>query len=146
MQTRSSCRCRNSHQAAGRGIFAFLPGLVIALLPKCPFCVLSLSSAITVCSAKNISGYAPDWTSWISIAFAVLTIALVFYNFKGVRTWIALLLIAAGSALVIYSELSSGLLQPYYAGSMLLITGVWVNGSLYHFIRKIIGRPALSHG
>jgi hypothetical protein len=137
MQTHCQSKCTSKQTQDRNGFFSFLPGIVIALIPKCPFCILSYTSAITVCSAKNISGHTPDWTSWISIAFALLTFIITAYNYKGWRTPIALLIIAAGCALVIYSELISGLLQPYYWGCSLLVLGIWFNGSLLFFVRKI---------
>lgn len=137
MKTHCQNKCSAESKIQKRSsYFSFLPGILIAIIPKCPFCVLSYTSAITVCSAKSMGGHSPDWTSWISIAFALLTLVITAYNYKGRRTQFALLLIMAGIALVIYSELFSGLLQPYYWGCSLLITGVWVNGSLLYFIRK----------
>jgi hypothetical protein len=85
-----------------------------------------------------MGGHTPDWTSWISIAFALLTFIITAYNYKGWRTRFALLIIAAGCALVIYSELFNGLLQTYYWGCSLLMIGIWFNGSLLFFANKMI--------
>jgi len=118
--------------------YSLLTGILIALLPKCPFCILSFTSAITVCSSKGLTTYSPHWTSFISIAFAALTILIVAYNYKGIKTQVALFFILTGSALVIYSELFSGLLQPYYLGSSILLLGVWINGSFIFFYNKFL--------
>lgn len=138
MQTHCQSKCTSKKKQDRKGFFSFLPGIVIALIPKCPFCILSYTSAITVCSSKNINDHMPDWTSWISIAFALLTFLITAYNYKGWRTRIALLIIGVGCSLVIYSELFSGMLQPYYWGSSLLIVGIWFNGSLLFMVRKIL--------
>ena len=144
MQKSPHCQCqpKRASKKVG-GIFSFLPGLLIALLPKCPFCILTYTSAITICSSKSLSGYTPHWTSWISIVFSILTLIITLYNYKGQRTWLAALFILSGSAVITYSELYSGLIQPYYWGCGILIFGVWINGSLPYFIRLIVPFPKM---
>lgn len=135
----SRCHCPKQHaKNKSRFLSTFLPGLFIALIPKCPFCILTYTSAITICSAKSLNGYAPHWTSWISISLTALTLIITLYNFKGYRTWIASGIILIGTVLISYSELITGLIQPYYWGCGILIFGVWVNGSLPFFIRLIM--------
>ena len=137
MQTVCKVACAKKKQATGvQDSVSFLPGILIALIPKCPFCILSFTSAITVCSSKTLPVHDSNWTSYISIAFSVLTAVIVAYNYKGVKTQFALATIGLGIALIVYSELYSGLLQSYYWGSAFLIVGVWINGSLEFFIRK----------
>ena len=139
MQTYSQrCSCKKTDsKKMDLNFSSLLPGLLIALIPKCPFCVLSYTSAITVCGSKNMDGYLPHWTSWISIFFSLLTLLLTFNNYKGVRTQLSCFLILVGSALIVYSELFTGLLYSYYWGSVILIVGVWVNGNLPFFLRMI---------
>lgn len=144
-----SCKtvCSNQKPVIRKsGLLSFLPGIVIAFLPKCPFCVLSLTSAITVCSTKNLEAYTPHWASWISIAFAVITMGIVACNYKGRKTQLALFFIACGSALIVYSELIAGLLQPYYWGCALVLLGVWINASFFYFWNKLgsVGRRLAS--
>ncbi len=140
MQTPDShCHCPKKHVGTkSKGLFSFVPGLLIALIPKCPFCILSYTSAITVCSSKNLGAYVPHWTSWISIGFVIITLAITLYNYKGFRTQMAGLFILIGGVLIGYSELFTGLLQFYYWGCGILILGVWINGSLPFFLRKIV--------
>jgi len=139
MQTHTQrCSCKQTSSKANAWRFSsMVPGILIAFIPKCPFCILSYTSAITVCSSKNMSGYLPHLTSWISIFFSLLTLVITCNNYKGIRTHIACLFILVGSALIVYSELFAGLLYPYYCGSGILILGVWVNGSLPFFLRTI---------
>jgi hypothetical protein len=147
MQTysqRCSCPKKHSKNTDWNIFFPLIPGLFIALIPKCPFCILSYTSAITVCSSKSISGYSPHWTSWISIFFSLITLIITFYNYKGLRTQIACLLILIGGILIVYSELFTRLLPSYYWGCAILIFGVWVNGSLLFFLRLILPLKNLS--
>jgi hypothetical protein len=134
----SECRCLKPHaEKKSKTLTAFLPVFFIALIPKCPFCILTYTSAITICSTNSLGNHAPQWTSWISIGFAMLTFLVTLYNNKGRRTLVAAAFILVGSLLIIYSELISGLLTPYYWGCGVLIFGIWVNGSLPYFIRHI---------
>jgi hypothetical protein len=139
MQTGSSgCEGkRKCNSNASRNWYSFLPAVFIAIIPKCPFCILSYTSAITVCSSKGLGGYESNWVSWISIAFAAFTFFITLYNYKGQRTLISCLLILTGSSLIVYSELFTGLLQYYFWGSGVLVLGVWINGSFPFFYRKL---------
>ena len=138
MQTHTGCHYRKKHVNVNAGSsFSWLSGILIALIPKCPFCILAYSSAITVCSSKSLAAYTPDWTSSVSIAFSFLTLIITLYNYKGYRTQLACLLILIGSSLIVYSEIFTGVLTTYYWGCAILILGVWTNGSLPFFISSV---------
>jgi len=121
-----------------RSTLPFLGGVLLVILPKCPFCILAYSSAITLCSGSKMYMHSPGWTSWISIALAALTFLMVAINFRGNRTWVALAMIFTGSLLIIRTELYTGELTDYYIGASVLFFGVWVNASFYYFYRKYI--------
>lgn len=118
-----------------------LSGLLIIVLPKCPFCVLTFSSAITLCSGAKIYQHVPGWASFISIGLAALILALLAWNYKGRRTLGAAALALLGSYFIISSELRTGELGEYYRGAFFLLLGVWMNGSFYFFFRQWV-RPA----
>ena len=136
-----SCRCRKGHKIEKRGRFLpVLTGLVIAFLPKCPFCIMAYSSAITLCSGAQIYDHNPTWVSYISIGLAALTLIIVLWNFKGIRTWIAATLVLLGSYFILDSELRTGDFENYYWGVGCLLMGVWVNGSFGYFYKRFL-RP-----
>lgn len=110
--------------------------LLIAILPKCPFCMLAYSSAITVCSTKAMV-HTSGWASYISIALALFTLGIVVYNYKGKRTIVAASLILLATAIISYSELYSGEVVHYYTGCLFLFIGAWANGSFVFFARLI---------
>lgn len=128
-----SCHCNKQK-------FSIATGLFIALLPKCHFCILAYSSAITLCSGTTLYHHTPIWTSYISVFLSLFTFLLVLWNFRGIRTIIAGFMVIVGCFLISYSELKTGELTYYYWGTVSLLTGVWVNGSFYYFFRKFM-RP-----
>lgn len=119
-----------------RSAFPILTGILIAILPKCPFCIAAYSSAIVLCSGTKLYHQAPDWTNFISIGLAVLTLIMILFNYRGKRTWFAASLVILGSLLIIRTELYTGELQEYYIGAFALLMGVWVNASFMFFYRK----------
>ena len=110
-------------------------GLFIALIPKCPFCILAYSSAITLCSGTKVYMHHPEWTSWISIILAIFTLLMVLFNYRGRRTIYAAILVLLGSSLIVVSELYTGEIQVYYYGVTILLFGVWFNASFMYFYR-----------
>lgn len=113
-----------------------LAGVAIAIIPKCPFCILAYSSAITLCSGTKMYMHAPDWTSWLSVGLAGLTLLMIVLNYRGKRTIMAALLVIAGSSLIISSELYTGEITMYYTGAVLLLFGVWLNANFYFIYNR----------
>lgn len=110
---------------------------------------MAYTSAITMCSAKSLTEFSPQGTSYISICLALITLSIVGWNYKGMKTIVACILILIGSAFIVQSELYSGLLAGYYWGSAMLFMGVWVNGNFAYVVRLFASRtekPALQHG
>ncbi len=118
--------------------FPVLTGILIAILPKCPFCIAAYSSAMVLCSGTKIYNQSPDWSNFISIALAGITLLMVLLNFRGKRTWVSAALIILGAGLIIKTELYTGELDGYYYGSIVLLLGVWVNGSFLSIFQKWI--------
>ena len=137
----NSCPCPKAKKPKQKArSLSVLSGLLIILLPKCPFCILTFSSAITLCSGAKIYQHAPGWASFISIGLAAATLLLLAWNYKGLRTIGAVSLVLLGSYFIISSELRTGELAEYYWGAFFLLLGVWMNGSFYFFFRKWV-RP-----
>lgn len=80
-----------------------------------------------------------NWTSYISIVLCLITLGIVLYNFKGIKTVIASLAIVAGGILLGYAELVSGNVSAYYWGCVVVFLGIWTNGSLQHFATRGMG-------
>ena len=112
--------------------------LLIALLPKCPFCILSFGSAIAMCGTANVQTGWADWAWELTLLWALTTNGLIIFNHKGRRTLYALGLTIPGSVIILASHISSGV-DPlvFFAGSALLFGGIWVNGSFGYFYKRI---------
>jgi len=134
----NSCTCSSSKKKRKKrnNPYPFLSGLLIALLPKCPWCILAYSSAITMCSGTKFYTPTDSWTTYLPISFAVFTLALLLYNYKGKKTILAATLVLLGSCLILDATFYYGDATAYYFGSLTLLFGVWINGSFFFFVRK----------
>ena len=131
------CTCKKQKiEALDSSWLSILGAFFIALLPKCPLCIMAYSSAVTLCSGKKLYDQDPTWASYISITLAIFTLLIVLYNFKGTKTWIAAALVIAGSSMIFTSEFYSGEMIHYNIGAGLLLLGVWLNANLMFFIKK----------
>lgn len=137
----SSCSCKSNQKVTKkRWQSSALLGVFIAILPKCPFCILTYSSALTLCSGATVYDHAPGWTSYISILLVLVTLFLILLNRKGAKTYWAAAAVLIGGAMITYSELYTGSLSTYYWGTTILIIGVWINGSFSYFYRTYFYR------
>ncbi len=111
--------------------------LIIALLPKCPLCLLSYSTAISLCSGKTLFQDTVGWTSYIPIFLALVLIGTFIYNFKGRKTLKAILIAVLGCVIILFGEYFSKSIATYYYGTAVLLFACWVNGSFSFFMKKI---------
>ena len=113
--------------------------LLIILLPKCPFCILSYSSAIAVCGSAGVQDMGLGDGFWLTGAWIGITLFSIGYNFKGRKTWYALGLSSLGSLCLLlpYFFPTESTLY-FYTGAFLLLWGVWVNGSFSYFFQKLL--------
>ena len=122
---------------------SLLSGILLALLPKCPFCFMAFSSTIMLCGeAGNVTAqhtFTSSTTITVTIFFCLLTLISVIFNYRDNRTKYAIGLVLLGSAFIALSVLAKGGLPLYYSGVGLIFTGVWLNASLLYFVKKIRG-------
>lgn len=132
-----SCKCkRRSTRKIKPSISPLFTGILIALIPKCPYCILAYSSAITMCSGTKLYSHTPGWTSYLLLALAALTLIFILINYKGKRTMASASLVATGSLLMFASQFYTFEINHYYIGTFLIFFGVWVNASFSFFYRK----------
>lgn len=123
---------RTSFKTA-RGI-SYLSTFLVILIPKCPFCIMAYTSAITVCGGQDVYLSQENWVSYIPLLLALLILFLLAFNRKGVRTLYALVIVMTG---FIFLVLTHQLILPpsfYNIGAGMLLAGIWVNGSFLSFM------------
>lgn len=116
---------------------SFLSSLLIVILPKCPFCIMAYSSALTMCGGKSVYLAQNNWVSYIPLALSMVILYILARNNKGQRTFAAIGVAVAGiSILVMVHQV---LLSPgyYNLGAFLLFFAVWLNGSFLSFVSQI---------
>jgi hypothetical protein len=111
--------------------------LFLALLPKCPFCVLAYSSTIVLCSKTHKETINSPTTILLTLVFCTIILFSIILNFKGKRTYYSVLTILSGMSFIFYSVIIDGGEILYYFGIILMFFGIWLNGSFLWFLNKI---------
>ncbi len=125
--------CHLSHRRQRLNMWA---GVLIVVLPKCSLCVMAYSSTLIMCSGRSVIRE----TNSFGMVILGLLIAILFWgisrNYRGERTVLALLMAAAGTLIIFFSQV--GLIgdQLYYAGCGLTFFAIWLNGSFFHVMHK----------
>lgn len=119
----------------------FTAGLLLALLPKCPFCVMAFTSTFVLCGEAGTftteHTYTSSTTLFLTLFFCGIALLGIVFNYRGNRTKYAMLLALAGSFCILLSVTRGGSLALYYSGVFFVFAGVWLNGSLLFFVTKI---------
>ena len=129
------CKAKDSRKERN-SISPLLTGIVIALIPKCPYCILAYSSAITMCSGSKMYMQSPGFSSMILLGLAFLTLLFIVLNYRDKRTILAIAFVCAGSLLMLACQFYTFNMNHYYLGTFLLLFGVWVNASFKYFYRQ----------
>ena len=113
---------------------SFLSTFLIIIIPKCPFCIMAYTSAISICGGADYYMTTNNWVSYIPLVLSVLIFGLLLMNKRGKRTYLSIALCLLGS-LFILGTLQT-ILEPafYNLGAALLVLAVWLNGNMFSFI------------
>lgn len=137
---RSCTKCTTKDEVPVVQGSSFLSTFLIIIIPKCPFCVLAFSSAISVCGGEMVYMNSNNWASYIPMALSAFTIAMVLLNKNGKRTTASILVAFIGTAMIV-GAIELILDSAYYTlGSVLLIMAVWLNGSFLSLISFLKNR------
>lgn len=120
--------------------WSWMPGLLVAILPKCPFCFLAFSSTIVVCADGGYQSASHTMNSGLTVGLAAIgclvTLVMMLLNYRADRTPQALALAVSGAVAVMISVWFTGGIWLYYTGAAFMMAGVWLNGSLLYFLRR----------
>lgn len=138
-----SCKtCNNYTKPLSNSGFGWVAGVMLAILPKCPFCLLAYSSTMILCGEGTLissnSIHVSPLTIILTSVFGLLTIVGIYMNKRGTRTKYALLLSLLGLAFTIFSVLKGGGEMLYYTGTAIIFIAVWLNGSMLWFVNSLL--------
>ena len=126
--------CQTEQHISRNGKWEIASGLFLAILPKCPFCIMAFTSTAMLCGEGAMLEVSKTYNSLFTIiitaTLGLITVISILSNRKGTKTWYALFMVACGMSMVLYSVSKSGGLTLYYIGMVLVFAGVWLNGSL----------------
>lgn len=117
--------------------FGFISTVLVALLPKCNFCFIAYSSSLALCSGKKVMDSLNSWGMVIMIFLVSTTLIANLQNYRDIRTHWSLVLVILGISLVSLSFLGLLSSMHHYIGSVLMLFGIWVNGSFLFIFRRI---------
>lgn len=133
-------RFRESAASVGKKKFSFATGILLTLLPKCPFCLMAYSGTIMLCGRNTLIESQYHHYSILSISiialFCALVIAGIVLNYRDQRTKYALVVSGLGILIIFNSVIRSGGQELYYLGVSIVFLAVWLNGSLLSILRK----------
>lgn len=137
---KTNCKwCKKTNAPAKRNL-GLWAGLMLAILPKCPFCVMAYTGTLALCSKDSVQVLDHTFSSTATILFtslfSLLTLAAIYLNKRGSRTRVALMISTSGTVMVICSAAFYGGMALYYTGVATIFAGAWLNGSLLYFIKK----------
>jgi len=136
MSQTESCNRHSACQKKGSIYASWLPAIFIAILPKCPFCIMAYSGAMSMCSGKMLFPNADAYSGYIIIGLSLLILFSILLNHKGTKTWIASFIVLIGISLLTMSQYLTMSEPLYYLASFVLFFGIWYNGSFTFFYKK----------
>ncbi len=118
---------------------SWLSALLVIIIPKCPFCVMAYSSAITICGGSDMYFSENNWVSFIPVVMAALIVLFIMLNHRGNRTYYAMTVAFAGFVMVALTH--QLVIDPafYNVGATILFGAIWMNGSFLFFFSTIEG-------
>ncbi len=115
---------------------SFLSFLVL-ILPKCPFCFVAYTSAMTMCGSSTLVSQHIDWAAYLSIVLSATVIYCIARNNRGQGTRKAIIISSFGLLFVVAGIFLTENIISYYFGSILLLLAAYYNGSGFKIINKI---------
>jgi len=139
-----SCGRENKKEKDSK--LSFLSSLLVIIIPKCPFCIMAFSSAMTVCGGQSYYMSHNNWVSFVPLLLAGVVVVMIARNFRDSRTYLALAIAIFSTIMLILSH-QLIISDIYFSiGSFMLVFSVWLNGSflsLVNFVSKKVNKISL---
>jgi hypothetical protein len=113
--------------------FSWFPAIFIAILPKCPFCIMAYSGAVSMCSGKMLFPNAHSYSGYFIIGLSIVILLSILLNNKGSRTLVSAFIVSIGILLLAISQFVSMSEPQYYFACLIMFFGIWYNGSFTFF-------------
>lgn len=137
--TCSACRVyKTTQKQSTRPWFASISGLLLLLLPKCPFCVVAYTTSMAICGAPALTEHHTDWGAWLSLGLAAICLFSIARNYRGPGTRLALCIATLGVILLLTGLYTPHALLWYYIGAALLFLGSLYNGRGYRWFNRLL--------
>ncbi len=129
-----TCGCR-SHRKLPVDRYAWLPAMTMVILPKCPLCIFSYSSAITMCSGTKIYQSAATGSFIFFWSVSLILMCSLVLNWKGGWTILSIVLAAVGCSLVGLHLFFAFPSIAFYIGSFSLMISCFTNANMIFFTK-----------
>lgn len=113
-------------------------GLLVLILPKCPFCVVAYTSSIAICGAPSVVNHHTDWGAWVALGLATVCIGSIARNYRGTGTRTAIIISLLGLSLLLFGLFTPNAMPWYYTGAVLLFLGSFYNGRGYRWLSRMV--------
>ena len=133
----SNYKCHPSKNCNEARSASVLSTFLLIILPKCPFCIMAYSSAITICGGHDMYLMSNNWVSFVPLFLALFINLMLLSNWRGQRTILAIIVAMIGFSIILL--IHQLMLSPdfYNLGAGLLLLGIWLNGSFISVLNKI---------
>lgn len=138
-----SCKSCNSYtKPSSPSGYGWISGVLLAVIPKCPFCVLAYSSTMMLCGEGSLlssrSAHVSPLTIILTTLLGILTLIGISLNNRGKRTFYALMIAILGMSILFSSVMLGGGELLYYTGTAIVFIAIWFNGSMLWFVKKLM--------
>jgi hypothetical protein len=127
--------CKALNKKPGEGSYGLFSGLLLLVIPKCPFCFIAFSGVLVACGTGGTSHQVTTTYSVITIIISVLfcltSLLSIVLHYRPGRGNYALVLAVPGVIALIYSVVFAGGELLYYSGALFVLAGLVRNSGMW---------------
>jgi len=132
---RTDCKkCYSFRRLSAYRGTSYISTLLIILIPKCPFCIMAYTSAITMCGAQDLYLNSNNWVSYIPLLLSGVIITMIMLNNRGVRTIFSGVIAFVGFLMILFTHQLFLPANFYNWGTILLVVAIWTNSNFMAFV------------